>query len=213
MVCYNIIFYFKKKIPCSLTPAMKETFSWALPIPGKTTHARCKFDDATIISVENGGVQLSRHVETSEHSKAAADSRLQAFFNDVKLLIHLDQFVIHTEPIYNFTKAVQLPKLIIFTCLESIRNLLIKFLQRLGHSVLLSPSKYKSLLFKSDKPKFFCNKVKNLHYTEDFAHVLHSLNNLTASEQDEIVENWGQKNEEQLQRILISFKLFCYLPS
>ena len=30
---------------------------------------------------------------------------------------------------------------------------------------LLSPSKYKSLLFESDKPKFFCNKVKDLRYT------------------------------------------------
>ena len=76
MVYYNIIFYYKIKMPCSQTPAMKEKFPWALPIPGKPTHARCKFDGA-IISVENGGVQLSRHVEPSKHSKAAAVLRSQ----------------------------------------------------------------------------------------------------------------------------------------
>ena len=63
-------------MPCSLTPAMKEKFPWALSTPGKPTHARCKFDRA-IISVENGGVQLSRHMETSKHSKAAAVLRSQ----------------------------------------------------------------------------------------------------------------------------------------
>ena len=58
-------------MPCSLTPALTKKFSLALLIPGKPTHARCKCDGA-IISVENGGVQLSRRVETSKHSKAAA---------------------------------------------------------------------------------------------------------------------------------------------
>ena len=45
-----------------------------------------------------------------------------------------------------------------------------------------------------------------------FAHFRRSLNNLTASERDEIVENWGQKNEEQLQRTLMLLKPFLLSP-
>ena len=72
------------------------------------------------------------------------DRELLSHLRDKTFVVHLDQFIVHTTPIYSFTKEVQTPSLSLYGCLGKMLELIMKLLNRLGHSLILSPAGYVS---------------------------------------------------------------------
>jgi hypothetical protein len=137
------------------------------------------------------------------------DSRLLSYFDDPMFLIDLDQFLIHVQPIHDFTKSMQSPDLDIFTCLEKLLELLRKLMQRLGHSTLLTPQKFISVLYHKDgSPRSFQSKTKELFYDKESPHVNTAMSQMNEHEIARISQRWNTLNEKQLHRLLARFSKF-----
>ena len=141
------------------------------------------------------------------------DRELLSYFRDKTFVVHLDQFIVHTTPIYSFTKEVQTPSLSLYGCLGKMLELIKKLLNRLGHSLILSPAGYVSNLYdtKTGKPLRFPNKSSALHVTE-YEHIQVALDQLSEYDVKAIQLLWSQYNEQKLHRLLDQFSPFLLSP-
>ena len=98
-------------------------------------------------------------------------------------------------------------------CLWKMLELIMKLLNRLGHSLVLSPAGYVSNLYdtKTGKPLRFPNKSSALHVTE-YEHVQVALDQLSEYDLKAIQLLWSQYNEQQLHRLLDRFSPFLLSP-
>ncbi|MEL7308116.1 MAG: hypothetical protein AAGK05_09780, partial [Pseudomonadota bacterium] len=138
------------------------------------------------------------------------DQHLIGRVSSETFLVHLDQFLVHTVPIFNFTKAIQHADISLYECLVSLLQLITKLLARLGHSLELSPRSYFKKLFVSQLTPIEFQAVKNpnLQFSKDNQNVMNALDKLSDSQIRRIKEEWDRFNEKQLTRLLDRFSTF-----
>jgi len=133
-------------------------------------------------------------------------------------LVHVDQFLIHSVPIFDFTKCMQRGDLTIYGCLLTLLELISKLLTRLGQSVELSPRSYLSKLYMKPtgrgEPRLArsfssqTSQCSNLQYSKNNHHLIAALDHLLDSEIRDIKAEWDKHNEDQLSRLLNRFSPF-----
>ena len=134
------------------------------------------------------------------------DSTLQSYSDDPLFIIELDQFLIHVEPIYEFTETMQSPNLDLLNYLRKLLELLQKLLQRLGHSLEVTPQNYISILYHKDgTPRNFQSKMQKLCFDNESPHINAAMNKLHTHEIKKICQRWNLFNEKQLNRLLTRF--------
>ena len=136
------------------------------------------------------------------------DFELKASLTSTKFLIHLDQFLIHTEPIYIFTKQTQSPDITLYECLSEMLRLISKLLTRLGHCISLTPEDYHHKLYRRDAPICFQRGKTEFSINGNNQDVQDAADSLSQSEINSIKSCWDKHNEEQLYRLLKRFKNF-----
>lgn len=136
------------------------------------------------------------------------DYELKTSLTSTTFLIHLDQFLIHTEPIYVFTKLTQSPDMTLYECLSEILGLISKLLTRLGHCISLTPENYHGKLYRKDTPIYFHRGKTEFSINVNRQDVQEAADTLPQAEINSIKSCWDKHNEEQLYRLLKRFKDF-----
>lgn len=134
-----------------------------------------------------------------------------------KFLVQLDQFLIHSAPVFEFTRQMQRGDLTIHDCLQSLLELITKLLARLGRSVQLTPELYFSKLFVASVqmepiPRKFSSKIaistSNIQYSKNRECVTDALDQLNDKEIFDIKNEWDEFNAGQLANLLERFSSF-----
>ena len=136
------------------------------------------------------------------------DSVLKRSFNSCSLVVHLDQFLIHTTPLYHFTKSTQCPTLDLHQCLQLVLNMLSALLFRLGHCVDITTANYVKKIYDSDgEPRHFRSKTEDLSISSR-TYVQTAMEKLDDGQLAKIQKQWEKFREEQLRRLVARFQTF-----
>lgn len=143
-------------------------------------------------------------------SKEKDGHELKLQLTSSKFLVHLDQFIIHTEPLYHFTVKTQSQDmtLILYDCLVAMVEVISKLLNRLGYCMSLTPSSYYLDLYCKNEPRHFTRKNSEFGISINNSDVQDAADSLSKTDIQNVKELWDQQNERQLQRLLRRFQEF-----
>lgn len=138
---------------------------------------------------------------------------LKRIANIPRLLLHVDQFVVHRKPLQDLTVELQGTNLDVHSTLTLLLNCLSKISFRLGNSIALSPkSYYKKLYDEDDAPVWLPSKNTSVFYSQTHRHVEQTLHETNDSDLKELQTVWDTYNQELYQRFLKRFQAFMKSP-